>query len=132
MNALVKEESQRLLCVLKSSIRQRNMSVRELERKLGLSQGYMQSLFKGRIELKVTHVYAIARVLEIEPLALFLQVSPPEDPEWFLQQLLPGKNVYLSGLMTERGLPNRQEIEEIVRKTIRTELARINGRAEAG
>ncbi len=129
MNALIQDETQRMLRLLESSIRQSNMSVRELERRLGLSQGYLPSLFKGRIQLKVAHVYAIARALGIEPLLLFLQVSPPQDPEWLLQQLRPGKDVYLSFLMTEQSLPNRKEIEEIVRTTIRTELERMNGRA---
>lgn len=132
MNALIQDETQRMLRLLESSIRQSSLSMRELERRLGLSQGYLQGLFKGRIQLKVSHVYAIARALGIEPLLLFLQVSPPEDPEWFLQQLRSGKGVSLSFLTTEHGLPNRKEIEEIVRTTIRTELERMNGRAPVG
>ena len=125
MNTLSKEESGRMLDLLERSVRQSDMSKRELERRLGLSQGYLGGLFKGRIQLKVSHVYAIAHALDIEPLSIFLQVSPPKDPDWLLKQLGLGKDHLLSSLVKGEHLPSPQEMAEIIRTTIRSELERI-------
>jgi transcriptional regulator with XRE-family HTH domain len=124
MNALSKEESDRLLTLLEKHVRQADLSQREMERRLGLSQGYLGGLFKGRIQLKVSHVYGIARILEMEPLYFFLHASPPKDPEWLMNQLEIGSNLFLPFLMGG-GLPNRKEMLEIIRATIRSELERI-------
>jgi hypothetical protein len=123
------DEVQRLLALLEDAIHRSRRSRREIERKLGLGQGYLGSLFRGRIELKVWHVYTLARELDLEPLALFLQAAPPRDPAWFLQQLgvastdkppLPPRN--------ESPL-TREEVEDLVRRTLRQELERIGAKA---
>jgi transcriptional regulator with XRE-family HTH domain len=127
MNALSKEESDRMLTLLERSIRQSELSKRELERRLGLSQGYLGGLFKGRIQLKVSHVYGIAHALDIEPLFLFLQVSPPKDPDWLLKQLGIGKDQLLSFLAHGGRLPTPQEMVEIIQAALRSELERLFG-----
>lgn len=53
-------EVERLLVLLEDAVRRSRRSRREIERKLGLGQGYLGSLFRGRIELKVWHVYTRA------------------------------------------------------------------------
>ncbi|MES1243584.1 MAG: helix-turn-helix transcriptional regulator [Acidobacteriota bacterium] len=126
MNALSKEESDRLLTLLESHIRKSELSQREIERRLGLSQGYLGGLFRGRIQLRVSHVYGIARILEMEPLYFFLVASPPRNPEWLMEQLEIGQTPSMPFLKNGR-LPTRQEMLEIVRTTIRSELKRLLG-----
>ncbi len=121
------EEVPRILGLLDGAIHRSRRSRREIERTLGLGQGYLGSLLKGRIELKVRHVYLLARELGLEPLSFFVQASPPKETGW-LQQL---------GVSTEApaALPSepaaeetpltRAEIEDLVRKTLREELARV-------
>jgi hypothetical protein len=119
-----KDEAQRLVVLLEEAIHRSRRSRREIERKLGLGQGYLGSLFHGRIELKVWHVYSLARELGLEPLTFFLQASPPRDPAWILDQL---------GVATDRPAPpepdaspvTREEVESLVRRTLRDELARL-------
>ncbi len=82
-----KEEAERILRLLEAAIVQSRRSRRKIERNLGWSQGYLGSLMRGRIALKVWHVFALSRELGIEPLSLFLTVSPPRDPTWILEQL---------------------------------------------
>jgi len=126
MNALSKEESDRLLELLEGAVRQSKVPVRRLERQLGLSQGYLAGLFKGRIQLKVCHVYGIARSLEIEPLFFFLHASPPKNPEWLMRQLGIGPNVTPPPFLTgAEPFPTRREMVEIIRTTIQIELGRI-------
>jgi transcriptional regulator with XRE-family HTH domain len=126
MNALSKEESDRLLDVLETYVRDSEVSQRELERRLGVSQGYLGALFQKRIQLKVFHVYGISRVLGLEPLYFFLRATPPRDPEWLLEQLGIKKDLF-SSFLDAGDLPTREEMQKIIRTTIRSELERLFG-----
>ena len=121
-----RDEVQRLLVLLEEAIYRSRRSRREIERKLGLGQGYLGSLFRGRIELKVWHVYSLARELGLEPLSLFLQASPPRDPDWLLQQLgaMPADRPPLPPDVSPL---TRDEVERLVRRTLREELERLRG-----
>jgi hypothetical protein len=79
MDPLEDAEVQRLLDLLDLAIHDARRSRRDIERSLGLGQGYLGSLFRGRIELKVWHVYRLARELKRDPLSFFFEVSPPQD-----------------------------------------------------
>jgi hypothetical protein len=121
---------ERLLALLDEEIHRSRRSRREIERALGLGQGYLGSLFKGRIELKVWHVFVLARELGIEPLTLFYQAAPPADPRGLLE-LIGADAGRRAGDAAASGSPgaeptlNREEVEELVRKTLREELARL-------
>lgn len=120
-----KDEVQHLLVLLDEAIQSSRRSRREIERKLGLGQGYLGSLFRGRIELKVWHVYTLARELGLEPLSLFLRASPPRDPVWLLHQLgVAGTDKPPLPEPDEAPL-TRDEVENLVRRTLRQELDRL-------
>jgi len=122
------EESKRLRALLDDAIHRSRRSRRGIERKLGWSQGYLGSLLKGRIALKVSHVFVLARELGLEPLLLFLQVSPPRDPQWFLNQLGAGVPQQLEpepALAGPAAALTREDVEEIVRTTLLEELSRL-------
>lgn len=124
------EESERLLSLLDESIRTSRRSKREIERTLGMGQGYLNSLFKGRIQLRVSHVFALAQVLGLEPLSLFLQAAPPKNPERLLRQLgldPEGKTPLAGALpMTGELAPGREGFERFIRAMVRDEMARIS------
>jgi hypothetical protein len=141
-------ESQRLLELLDQAIRDARRSRRDVERSLGLGQGYLGSLFRGRIELKVWHVYRLARELKLDPLTFFFEVSPPESPRWVLKALgldpdkvletkAPEKDEKREEPETKDGEKKKQplmtaeEIEAIVLRAIREELER-RGLGEPG
>jgi transcriptional regulator with XRE-family HTH domain len=122
-----KEESDRLLELLEDAIHKSHCSQRELERRIGMGQGSLGRLFKGRLQLKVSHVYSIAHVLGIEPMSFFMQASPPKNPDWFLEQL-GIRPVGGPRLLPAAGGPpqlSREEIRHVVRSTIHNELERI-------
>jgi hypothetical protein len=121
-----RDEVQRLLALLDDAIHRARRSRREIERKLGLGQGYLGSLFHGRIELKVWHVYTLARELGLEPLTLFLQAAPPRDPGWLLEQLGAGGGSPAVASRGEEPL-TREQVEDLVRRTLRDELRRLDG-----
>ncbi|HKH48696.1 MAG TPA: hypothetical protein VKM72_28865 [Thermoanaerobaculia bacterium] len=134
-------EVQRLLELLDQAIHDTRRSRRDIERSLGLGQGYLGSLFRGRIELKVWHVYRLARELKRNPLSFFFEVSPPQDARWVLKALGLDPDKVLKELPKEPGLApanpveeknaeakkeeiTSEQIEEIVRRSIREELKR--------
>lgn len=121
---MTSQESNRVLTQLEETIRASRVSLREIERRLGMGQGYLNSIFKGRIQLRVSHVYSIARVLEIEPMSLFFGATPPKDPKWLLRQLGldPEKQTPPAALLAYlHALPvDREELRQMIRE----ELAR--------
>jgi transcriptional regulator with XRE-family HTH domain len=127
-------EVQKLLKLLDQAIHESRRSRREIERSLGLGQGYLSSLFRGRIELKVWHVYRLARELGHDPLKFFFKVSPPEDPKWVQEHLGLAPEVARAKRIEKAPPPlgptldmlvTRGELDNLVRRTIREELARI-------
>jgi hypothetical protein len=138
-------EVERLLKLLDQAIHDSRRSRREVERSLGLGQGYLGSLFRGRIELKVWHVYRLARELRLDPFAFFFKVSPPQDTAWLLRQLgydparlqkldEPPPPPPLSTPAPEEareGPLTKAELNELIRQAIQDELDR-RGLGEPG
>lgn len=61
------EETKRLLNVLKTTMKILDLTNRDVEKKLGLSYGYLSRLFAGAIELKVEHVLDICGAVGLRP-----------------------------------------------------------------
>src|SRR5687767_10879137 len=98
--------------MLDDEIVKSRISKRKLEKILGQGQGYIGSLIKGRITLKVEHVYDIGEALGLEPLLLFFRAAPKENQE----RLLKALGVQADCDSADPDAPmNREEIEELVR-----------------
>lgn len=72
----IDDEVRRAAKLLETLIQVTGVSAEELEKRLEASPGYLGRLFAGVVELKLRHILAILRILEIEP-ALFFQVLYP-------------------------------------------------------
>jgi hypothetical protein len=129
LNQVGHDEAQRILRLFDAAILKSRRSRREIERKLGWSQGYLGSLLRGRIGLKVWHVFALSRELGIEPLSLFLTVAPPRDPSWILKQLgiepVPPAPPEEAAPKVAAPPIDREELEEMMRKLLYEELGRL-------
>jgi hypothetical protein len=110
-----------LLELLDQEILKGSRSKRKLEREMGVGQGYLGSILKGRITLKVEHLWELGEVIGFEPLVLLYQAAPKEHRERFLNELelKPAAEAGSAAPIT------REEIEELVTKTVRRELARM-------
>lgn len=73
----IDDEVHRAAKLLEALIQVTGVSQEEIERRLEAAPGYVERLFTGRLELKLRHILAILRVLEIEP-SLFFQTLYPE------------------------------------------------------
>lgn len=117
-----RDEVETLLRLLDDEILKSRISKRKLERILGQGQGYIGSLIKGRITLKVGHVYEIGEALGLEPLVLFFRAAPKENQERLLKEL--GLRAASAPKAPEAPM-TREEIEDLVARTVRRELARL-------
>jgi transcriptional regulator with XRE-family HTH domain len=75
----IQAEIQRLLYVLRVAMRMLDVSNREVEKRLGLSYGYLSRLFSGSIELKVEHILLILDVLGLTPSEFFQLAYPRQN-----------------------------------------------------
>ena len=73
----IDDEVRRAASLLEALIQATGVSPEELEKRLETSPGYLGRLLSGIVELKLRHILAILRILEIEP-ALFFQTLYPE------------------------------------------------------
>jgi transcriptional regulator with XRE-family HTH domain len=70
-------ESEHILKVLKVSIRVLGFRQQDIEKKLGVAQGYLSRLFRGIIQLRFDHIVDISRAIGMEPNEL-LQIAYPQ------------------------------------------------------
>jgi hypothetical protein len=117
-----REEVLLLLDLLDREILKGDRSKRKLERDLDVGQGYLGSLLKGRITLKVEHLWELAEVVGFEPLVLLYQAAPKEHQERFLKEL--GLTAPAAAPVPEPPM-TRAEILELVSQAVRRELARL-------
>lgn len=106
--------------VLKSAISALGLTLKETERRLGLSQGYLTRLFAGQIDLKVDHVAQIARVLEVEPEELFRLAFPPsqDEPTLRVMRLREAFGVPVPERLPASLSGIEKEIERIVKRAL--------------
>lgn len=108
--------------VLKQAIGALGLTQKEVEHRLGLSQGYLSRLFGGQIELKVDHVVQIAKVLEVEPEEIFRLAFPAseEDPTHRALRLREAFGVPLPEFPPASFSTIEKEIERIVKRALAT------------
>jgi transcriptional regulator with XRE-family HTH domain len=70
-------QTKHMIVVLKAIIRGLGFTNREVERRLGLSRGYLTRLFSGVMDLRYDHVTEIANVIGVDPEDIFRLAYPP-------------------------------------------------------
>jgi len=120
-----KDEVDRLMNVLRTSIRLLGLTNREIERRLGLTPSYVSRLFAGTIELKVEHVVSIVRAIGLQPWEFF-ELAYPRRSEpvsesfrtirTLLRDMQPPAEPAATPAFTEEEIDRR--IQESVRKAL--------------
>ena len=87
----VERETRRLTGLLESLVKIKRLTVRDLERRLGLSMGTLNKLFAGKRELKVRQILAVLKVLNVPPAAFFRLAYEHDDAD-------PASEVVLTSL----------------------------------
>lgn len=122
-------EVARISELLKMAIRMSGASNREIERRLGLSGGYLSRLFSGGIELKVKHILDISDVIQLDP-GEFLQIAFPPHREIrsptgkkLLDLVTRIQNVDAPSPARPQPQVDSQQIEEMIRSAVRKVFA---------
>lgn len=125
-------EDRRLVRLLEDRVHDSRRSVRDLERALGVSHGYLGHLFGGRMKLRLEHVRMLGRELGFDAAAFFRDAYGPADPsrpiagrrESGRGDLLDAAGAGYGEAPQPRRL-NREEIESLVRQVLKEELDRL-------
>jgi transcriptional regulator with XRE-family HTH domain len=127
-------EVRRILDTLKSAIRLLGYSVRDIEKALGYSFGYLSRVFSGAIELKMEHVLDIAKALEMAPEELLAFVYPtlkdPASPAayelWQRVGGYPPTGKFVIRNINKDGV-TEEELERALRRTLGRVLGDLSG-----
>lgn len=124
----MQEQTARLCQILKTSIGALGFSLREIERRLGYSRGYLTRLFGGEIDLKVDHVTEISGAIGIDPEEIFRLAFPPSqaEPTFAVNRLRER-----FGVTTPEPPPTapsviEREIEQIVNRALGKAFSKLN------
>jgi transcriptional regulator with XRE-family HTH domain len=74
-------ETLRIAQKLESLVRASRITMREVERRLGMGSGVLHRVFAGRISLKMSLILAVLDVLEVQPAEFFQMVFENPGPE---------------------------------------------------
>jgi transcriptional regulator with XRE-family HTH domain len=124
----VKSQTAHLAQTLKKSIKALGLSQREVEKRLGMSRGYLTRLFGGEMDLKVDHVVEIAEILGIAPEEIFRLAFPASPAEPGLAELRLRETF---GVPAEPAQPAaasalEREIEQIVNRALGKAFSKLN------
>lgn len=125
-------ETQRLIHLLKATLRILGLSHREVARRIGMSPSYLSKLFAGVSALHLDHVIEICRAADLEP-AEFFSLAYPRQPAGTslaarkLRELLQTVQAPAAAASPRPTVEEERQMEE----TIRTMLERILGRESA-
>jgi len=78
MTMTIDDEVRRATKLLETVMQAAGLTRKDLDQKLGAGPGYVSQVLTGRMELKLRHIIAILRALEVEP-AVFFQTLYPEN-----------------------------------------------------
>jgi len=74
------EETRKVLEALQKRIRDSGKSYREVEKRARIGQDYLRQVLRGSVQLKVAHVLAVLRAIELPPGDFFHEALDPPLP----------------------------------------------------
>jgi len=126
----IEDEVRRATKLLETVMQAAGLTRKDLDQKLGAGPGYVSQVLTGRMELKLRHILAILRALDVEP-ALFFQTLYPESRpatdqvvmEEFLKRFQ--KLGFGAGTAPPPAPPvlDPRELEQLIQTAVRTALA---------
>lgn len=80
MMMTIDDEVRRATKLLETVMQAAGLTRKDLDQKLGAGPGYVSQVLTGRMELKLRHIIAILRALEVEPTVFFQTLYPENRP----------------------------------------------------
>lgn len=128
----VTPQTRQLSFVLKSSIHAVGLTLKEVERRLGVSGGYLTRLFAGQMPLRVDQVSEIAEAAGLDPDEIFRLAFPPVQkpttPELqLLRQAMAATPAESSSQDSSDATPLGREVERLIERLIEKKLSERAG-----
>src|SRR4029077_10810707 len=73
----MKPQTEHMIDVLRTTILALGISLRDVEKRLGVSRGYLNRVFSGGMDLKFDHIGEIAEAIGVEPEEILRRAFPP-------------------------------------------------------
>lgn len=128
-------QTKRLIFVLKSAIRAVGLTLKELEKKLGVSPAYLTRLFSGQIPMRVDQVTEIAEAAGLDPDEIFRLAFPavqkPVTPELEVVRRAVGAPRDGESPVSESSAgvsPLGREVERLIERMVEQKLNERAGR----
>jgi transcriptional regulator with XRE-family HTH domain len=112
-------EEARILVLLDSLIRVRKLSIRDVERRLGMSMGTLRRVLLGETELKYRHVSDVLGVLEIPERSFFRLVFENDDPDSNLDRVVATAQRMTAEPAETTVTLTKAELEALIESTVR-------------
>jgi transcriptional regulator with XRE-family HTH domain len=123
-------EIERILTVLRTSMRILGVTNREIERRLGVSVGYLSRLFHGSVELKMEHILLITQAIGLHPAEFFHLLYPqlparPTEAAVKLRSALEGFRPTPPPQEKPAGMqaPSEEDLERLMMSSLRKLLS---------
>jgi len=126
----IEDEIRRATKLMEAILQARGSSRKDVDQKIGAGAGYFSQVLTGRMELKLRHILALLRALEIEPSLFFGTLYPegrPATDDATMGEFL--KRFSRLGAVSEPSPPalapvvDADELERLIQSAVRTALA---------
>jgi transcriptional regulator with XRE-family HTH domain len=133
----IDEEVRRATKLLETVMQAAGLTRKDLDQKLGAGPGYVSQVLTGRMELKLRHVLAILRALEVEPSVFFQTLYPENRPssdtvvmEEFLRRF---QKLGFGPPATPPAAPalDPQDLERMIQNAVRAAMSGASGEEAA-
>ncbi|HEY2737534.1 MAG TPA: helix-turn-helix transcriptional regulator [Thermoanaerobaculia bacterium] len=125
----IEDEVRRATKLLETVMQAAGLTRKDLDQRLGAGPGYVSQVLTGRMELKLRHILAILRALDVEPSLFFQTLYPdarPSTDQAVMEEFL--KRFQKLGFGTGTAPPppppvlDPQELERLIQTAVRTAL----------
>ncbi|MES1244094.1 MAG: helix-turn-helix transcriptional regulator [Acidobacteriota bacterium] len=125
----IEDEVRQAAKLLESLIQAAGVPESDLERRLGVSPGYVGRVLSGEIELKLRHILSLLRALEIEPSLFFESLYPAQPPRGTIRMEDLQERLQELGLDRPPETPPVvvDDLERLVQGAVRAALRRKGG-----
>ncbi|HEX3554969.1 MAG TPA: helix-turn-helix transcriptional regulator [Thermoanaerobaculia bacterium] len=124
----IDDEVRRATKLLETVMQAAGLTRKDLDQKLGAGPGYVSQVLTGRMELKLRHVLAILRALEVEPSVFFQTLYPENRPSTdavVMEEFL--RRFQRLGFGSQPAPPapalDTGELEKLIRSAVRSALS---------
>jgi transcriptional regulator with XRE-family HTH domain len=122
----MKPETEHIVQILKTAMRILGCTNREMERRLGVSGGYLSRLFAGTMELRFEHVVDIAEALGLSVEEIFRFAYPePRAPSGAAVRLQEATGGFQSRSAAPLGVPPAEALAPSTSTVLEAELEKM-------